>query len=80
MNTTAVTLDSYSENFIKSKIAEGHYHSVSEVVCAGLRLLEEKEKISILKSAIDKGINSGFVSDFDSLKFLASLKAARSNG
>lgn len=38
-----VTLGPHFEEFVQACIASGRYNSVSEVVCAGLRLLEEDE-------------------------------------
>jgi antitoxin ParD1/3/4 len=38
-----VNLGPHFEEFVQSCIAGGRYNSVSEVVCAGLRLLEEDE-------------------------------------
>jgi antitoxin ParD1/3/4 len=49
----SVFLGDYFEDFVENKIAEGRYKNVSEVLRAGLRLLEEEEnKITALKSAI----------------------------
>jgi antitoxin ParD1/3/4 len=51
---------------------------VSEVIRSGLRLLEADEaRVQALKSAMDEGIGSGFVSDFDPAKHLEELKARR---
>ena len=65
-----------------SSITEGRFKNVSEVVRAGLRLLEEEEnKVKALRSAIQEGIDSGIANDFDPKKHLKSLKAnKRSNG
>ena len=50
----------------------------SEVVRAGLRLLEEEEqKIIALRHAIDEGINSGLAEDFDPEQHLKMMKAKR---
>ena len=54
MKTTSMALGSHFENFIKESIDRGRYNNASEVVRAGLRLLEENEsKIIALRSAID---------------------------
>ena len=42
MKTTSVALGSYFDDFIKSKIAQGRYNNASEVVRAGLRLLDKR--------------------------------------
>ncbi len=76
MKTTSVALGPHFENFIQSSIAGGRYNNASEVVRAGLRLLEEQEqKIAALRAAIEEGLNSGFVEDFDPDKFLKEIKA-----
>ena len=49
--------------------------SASEVVRSGLRLLEDREqKMAALRSAIEKGLNSGIEEDFDSQEFLLQMK------
>ncbi|MCK4503343.1 MAG: type II toxin-antitoxin system ParD family antitoxin, partial [Desulfuromonadales bacterium] len=41
-------------------VNHGHYGSVSEMIRAGLRLLEEREtKLSLLRRALTEGKNSG---------------------
>jgi len=81
MKTTSVAFGKYFEDFIKEFIDRGRYNNASEVVRAGLRLLEENErKIIALKSAIDEGLESGTVEDFDSEAYLKQLKAVRRNG
>ena len=60
MKTTSVALGSYFEDFIKVQIANGRYNNASEVIRAGLRLLEDNEsRIAALKSAIEEGLDSG---------------------
>ena len=52
--------------------------NVSEVIRSGLRLLEtEERKAAALKNAIQEGIDSGEVPDFDPEKNLRILKASR---
>lgn len=79
---TSVSLGNYFEDFIENRIIEGRYKNASEVIRAGLRLLEEEEnKVQILKNAIQEGIDSGIAKDFDPKKHLEALKAnKRKNG
>ena len=75
---TSISLGNYFDNFVHQRISEGRYKNVSEVIRAGLRLLEEEEsKVSALKNAIDEGIKSGMAKDFDPKKHLNSLKSKR---
>ena len=80
MKTTSVALGPYFEDFIKAQIAQGRYNNASEVIRAGLRMLEDNSiKIAALKSEIEEGINSGEAVDFDPIANLKSLKAAKRN-
>ncbi|WP_141705711.1 type II toxin-antitoxin system ParD family antitoxin, partial [Photobacterium damselae] len=46
--------------FVDNRVSTGRFKNASEVVRAGLRLLEEEEnKIIALKQAIEDGIESG---------------------
>jgi antitoxin ParD1/3/4 len=70
-----------AHQFIQGILREGRYKNASEVVRAGLRLLEEEEqKIIALRRAIDEGINSGLLEDFDPEEHLKMLKARHSDG
>jgi len=81
MKTTSVALGSYFDNFISATIQTGRYNNASEVVRAGLRMLEENERrIMELKSAIEEGERSGIAEDFNPEKHLQSLKSRRNNG
>ncbi len=79
---TSISLGNYFDQFIHNRISEGRFKNVSEVVRAGLRLLEEEEnKVKALRSAVQEGIDSGIAHDFDSKRHLESLKANKhSNG
>ena len=78
---TTVSLGNHFEHFVDNSVSTGRYKDVSEVIRAGLRLLEEEEsKIIALKQAVEEGIESGFVVDFDAQKHLASLKENKKNG
>ncbi len=79
---TSISLGNYFDNFVQDRVSEGRYKNVSEVIRAGLRLLEEEEsKMIALRKAIQEGIDSGFVEDFDPEKHLQELKArVKQNG
>lgn len=65
INNTSISIDDYSNNFIQNSIAAGRYKNASEVIRAGLRLLEEEEKKMIaLRTAIQEGLDSGIATDF----------------
>jgi antitoxin ParD1/3/4 len=75
---TSISLGGYFDTFVQESIAKGRYKNVSEVIRAGLRLLEEEEsKMAALKNAIQQGIDSGIAYDFDPKKHLESLKAKK---
>lgn len=75
---TSITLGSYFDQFIQSILNEGRYKNASEVIRAGLRLLEEEEKkTAVLRQAIEDGVNSGWAEDFDPEEHLKTLKANR---
>ncbi len=66
MKTTSVALGAHFEDFIQAQIAQGRYNNASEVIRAGLRLLEDDEShVLALKAAIDEGLESGIEMDFD---------------
>lgn len=57
---TSITLGDHFNAFVESKVGEGRYGSTSEVVRAGLRLLQEYEdRLAALREAIQEGIDSG---------------------
>ena len=61
---TSVALSPHFETFIRQQIDSGRFNNVSEVVRAGLRLLEEREaeqaaKLQALREAIAVGLASG---------------------
>jgi antitoxin ParD1/3/4 len=52
----SVALGDHFEKFVTDQVAHGRYNNESEVVRAGLRLLEEHElKLKELRAAIDEG-------------------------
>lgn len=82
MKNTSISLGSYFDKFVSSQITTGRYKNVSEVIRAGLRLLEDEESKAIaLRNAIQKGLNSPRVENFDFDENLSRLKAEkRKNG
>ncbi|HSD13809.1 MAG TPA: type II toxin-antitoxin system ParD family antitoxin [Flavobacterium sp.] len=75
---TSISLGNHFESFIESSINTGRFNNASEVVRAGLRLLEDEEnKIIALKKALQEGIESGIAKDFDRKEFLETLKARK---
>lgn len=75
---TSVSLGDHFEGFVENRIAEGRYKNASEVIRAGLRLLEEEEqRVIVLKRSIQEGLESGIASDFDPRRHLEALKARK---
>lgn len=71
---TSVTLGQHFEQIIEDSIKSGRYASASEVIRAGLRLIDEREqKIKMLRDAIEAGEKSGYVKNFDPVKHLQKL-------
>ncbi len=64
------TLSDHYENFITSQVANGRFNNASEVVRAGLRMLEDYEtRMKELRAQIDEGdraVAAGDVTAYDS--------------
>ena len=61
---TSVALSSHFESFVKQQVSAGRFNNASEVVRAGLRLLEDQEqaralKLQELRAAMKAGADSG---------------------
>ena len=57
---TSITLGAHFDEFIAAQLENGRFGSTSEVVRAGLRLLEETEsKLERLRRLLDEGEKSG---------------------
>lgn len=77
---TSISLGPHFESFIESTVSKGRFSNASEVVRAGLRLLEEEEnRITVLRNAIQEGIESGRAENFDPKKHLETLKSKKKN-
>lgn len=69
---TSVSLSAHFQSFINEQVGEGRYGSASEVVRAGLRLLEDREvRLARLRAALLEGEQSGFAEAFDIDAFIA---------
>jgi len=59
---TSITLGEHFNSFITEQLENGRYASTSEVVRAGLRLLEEEEtKLSTLRKMLNEGEAGDFI-------------------
>lgn len=72
---TSMSLGDHFAGFIEAQVRNGRYGSASDVVRAGLRLLEEHEvKIQALKDALIAGETSGTPRRFDRDDFQARMR------
>lgn len=72
---TSISLDEHFTAFLSQEVATGRYRSASEVVRAGLRLLEDQEsQMSALRAALIAGEDSGEAQPFDFDAFIATKK------
>ena len=73
---TSISLDDHFAGFLSREVATGRYRSASEVVRAGLRLLEDQEThMAALRVALIAGEESGEPENFDFDAFVASKKS-----
>jgi antitoxin ParD1/3/4 len=68
----SISLTDHQQSFVKSLVKSGRYHGVSEVMRAGLRLLEEQEErrqaaLKRIESAVQEGLDSGPAGDMESI-------------
>ena len=74
---TSVSLGDHFVGFIDERVASGRYNSASDVIRAGLRLLEEHEaRVEALREALIEGEQSGSASPFDFDTFIERKKSA----
>lgn len=73
---TSISLGTHFEEFITEKVNKGRFNNASEVIRAGLRLLEfEEQKLQVLRNAINEGIESEVIKDYNPRSHLAEIKA-----
>ena len=69
---TSVSLSDHFTGFIEDRVASGRYASASDVIRAGLRLLEEEEaRLDEVRRLVDEGLASGPAERFDWTGFRA---------
>lgn len=75
---TSVSLGDHFTGFISAQIEAGRYGSASDVVRAGLRLLEEHEaRVRALQAALEAGEASGVPEPLNLTAFKAERRAER---
>lgn len=73
---TSISLGDHFASFIDNQVQTGRYGSASDVVRAGLRLLEEHEaKVQALQAALIAGEESGTPEPFDFDAFIAKKRS-----
>jgi antitoxin ParD1/3/4 len=76
--TTSVSLGDHFASFVEHQVSEGRYGSATDVMRAGLRLLEEHEsKLAALRAALIEGEQSGQAMPFDVEAFIARKRESR---
>lgn len=79
----SISLTDHQQAFVSELVASGRYHGVSEVMRAGLRLLEETEELRRaalrrVEAAVQEGLDSGPASEMESIAtIIAEAKAGR---
>lgn len=77
VKNTSVALGDALNTFIARQVGSGRYGSASEVVRAGLRLLEiEEAKMEALRAALEQGAQSPIASDSGLEGILAEIQRA----
>ena len=73
---TSITLGDHFVDFVDAQVEQGRFSSASDVVRAGLRLLEEREaNLAALRAALIEGEQSGPSAEFDVEAFIARKRA-----
>jgi len=61
-----VELDDATSKLVERQLETGNFASAEDVIHASLQMMdEERERIQALDAALQEGIDSGFVDDFD---------------
>ncbi len=75
-HNTSISLDEHFTDFLSREVASGRYRNASEVIRAGLRLLEDEEtRMAALRQALIAGEESGPAEAFDFDVFIDAKKS-----
>jgi antitoxin ParD1/3/4 len=75
---TSFSIGEHFREFVEAQVSQGRYANASDVVRAGLRLLEEHEaKLEALRNALIEGEEGGPSTPFDFEEFVARKRASR---
>jgi antitoxin ParD1/3/4 len=75
---TSITLGDHFADFVDQQVITGRYSSASDVVRAGLRLLQEQEaRLDVLRAALIEGEISGAAAPLNVETFLKAKRPAR---
>jgi len=78
---TSIALGDHFQNFVQELVSKGRFGTTSEVIRAGLRLLEEQDaKLSALRKAVQEGIDSGPAEPFDFDAYASSRESELKGG
>ncbi|MCG8505201.1 MAG: type II toxin-antitoxin system ParD family antitoxin [Sphingomonadales bacterium] len=69
----SISLTAHQEAFVAKLVESGRYHGVSEVMRAGLRLLEDQEERRLtalrrIENAVQEGLDSGPAADLERME------------
>jgi antitoxin ParD1/3/4 len=75
---TSVSLGPHFARFIDDRVKQGRYGNASEVIRAGLRLLEDDEtKLEALRAAVLEGEKTPVAKDYSLENLLGKVRARR---
>ena len=78
---TSIALGDHFQKFVQELVSQGRFGTTSEVIRAGLRLLEERDaKLAALRKAIQDGLDSGSAEPFDFDAYTSSRESELKRG